>query len=47
VIPISAVLDWTTHRFSKAHGTGLERLPDGFREAVSEYFRQFGSGKKQ
>jgi hypothetical protein len=26
---------------------GSERMPDGFRDAVSEYFRQLGSGKKQ
>jgi hypothetical protein len=31
----------------QVRSAGTERMPDGFREAVSEYFRQLGSGKKQ
>jgi hypothetical protein len=31
----------------QVRSAGSERMPDGFREAVSEYFRQLGSGKKQ
>jgi len=30
----------------QVRSAGTERMPDGFREAVSEYFRQLGSGKK-
>ena len=31
----------------QVRSAGTERMPDGFREAVSEYFRQLGSKKKQ
>ena len=30
----------------QVRSAGTERMPDGFRESVSEYFRQLGSGKK-
>jgi len=31
----------------QVRSAGSERMPDGFRESVSEYFRSLGSGKKQ
>jgi len=31
----------------QVRSAGTERMPDGFREAVSEYFRQLGKGKTQ
>jgi hypothetical protein len=31
----------------QVRSAGTERMPDGFRESVSEYFRELGSSKKQ